>query len=212
MHRFITGRAPATVDVLPESSVVLAGKVTGLGLSSTDAASGNYGNNLPLPGALVRIYAVDGNTAARQQAAPAYEATVGADGRWGPFKAAPGARYEFVVSAPGYATTHIYRSPFPRSSDILNLRPERVVAADQGAPSLVILSRPRGYLDPARDKMSFDGQTPPPGAVPGAGVASSRIKPGGPQRAVVAEFNGERVVGRNWPMGSGEVAVLELTS
>ena len=25
-------------------------------------------------------------------------------------------RYEFVIAAPGYATTHIYRSPFPRSS------------------------------------------------------------------------------------------------
>jgi hypothetical protein len=58
--------------------------------------------------------------------------------------------------------------------------------------------------------MSFDGQSPPPGALPGAGIASSRIKPDG-GRTVVAEFNGERVVGRSWPMGSGEVSVLELT-
>jgi triacylglycerol lipase len=41
----------ATAEITPEPRVQLAGKVTGLGLSSTDPASGNYGNNLPLPGA-----------------------------------------------------------------------------------------------------------------------------------------------------------------
>jgi len=59
--------------------------------------------------------------------------------------------------------------------------------------------------------MSFDGQRPPPGAVPGAGVASSRIKPAGAPRAVVAEFNGERITGRLWPAAEQRVSVLELT-
>jgi hypothetical protein len=210
-YRFITGRAPATTEVLPEQRVMLSGKVTGLGLSPTDPASGGFANNLPLAGAQLRVFALDAGTALRERPTPAYETTTGADGRWGPFETTQGTRYEFVVSAPGYATTHIYRSPFPRSSDVLNLRPERVPAADQGAPALVILTRPRGYLDPTRDQMSFDGQSPPPGALPGAGVSSSRIKPDGPQRTVVAEFNGERVVGRSWPLASNEVAVLELT-
>ena len=79
------------------------------------------------------------------------------------------------------------------------------------APALVILNRPRGYFDPARDNMAFDGQNPPPGALPGAGVSSSRIKPTGAPRAVVAEFNGERVVGRSWPLAENHVSVLELT-
>ncbi|HXE48333.1 MAG TPA: alpha/beta fold hydrolase, partial [Ramlibacter sp.] len=35
-YRFITGREPATTAVVPESNVVLSGKVTGLGLSSID--------------------------------------------------------------------------------------------------------------------------------------------------------------------------------
>jgi hypothetical protein len=118
--------------------------------------------------------------------------------------------YEFVVSAPGYATTHVYRSPFPRSSNIVNLRPERIAAADRGAPSLVLFTRPRGYFDPARDRMAFDGQSPPPGVLPGAGVSTSRLKPAGPQRTVVGEFSGERVVGRTWP-GDDQVSVLELT-
>jgi pimeloyl-ACP methyl ester carboxylesterase len=210
-YRFVTGRAPATLAVVPEERVQLAGKVTGLGLSSTDPASGNFANNLPLPGARLEVYAVDAATGERR-GAPVHSQVVGADGRWGPFAADPSARYEFVVAAPGYATTHVYRSPFPRSSDLVNLRPERVPEADRAAPALVILNRARGYLDPARDRMAFDGQSPPPGALPGAGVASSRIRPAGPPRAVVAEFNGERVVGRSWPLAEQHVSVLELTN
>ena len=50
-----------------------------------------------------------------------------------------------------------------------------------------------------------------PARVPGAGVASSHIKPAVPARPVVAEFNGERVVGRSWPAAENHVTVLELT-
>ena len=60
--------------------------------------------------------------------------------------------------------------------------------------------------------MAFDGQSPPPGAVLGAGVPQSVIKPPfAVPRAVVAEFNGERVVGRSWPAAENHVSVLELT-
>jgi hypothetical protein len=47
--------------------------------------------------------------------------------------------------------------------------------------------------------------------VPGAGVAVSRLKPEGLPRAIVAEFNGERVVGRTWRLNENNVSVLELT-
>jgi triacylglycerol lipase len=210
MHRFMTGRDPATPDVIPEARVTLSGKVTGLGLSSTEPASGSYANNLPLPGATLEVYAIDDSTGERR-GGPVHSQKIGADGMWGPMVADPNARLEFVLAAPGYATTHIYRSPFPRSSTLVHMRPERVPDADKNAPSLVIMNRPRGYLDPARDKMAFDGQTPPPGAVLGAGVSSSRIKPTGLPRAVMAEFNGERVVGRSWPLADNHVSVLELT-
>ena len=213
MFRFLTGRAPATLAIVPEDRVVLSGEVNGLGLSSTDPASGNFANNLPLPGARLEIYATDPASGERR-GGPVHAQVIGPDGRWGPLRVQPATAHEFVLAAPGYATTHIYRSPFPRSSSIVNLHPERITAAaDRAAPSLVIMTRPRGYFDPARDRMAFDGQTPPPGTLPGAGVSSSRIRPAGPQRAIAAEFNGERVVGRNWPMrpGDGELAVLELT-
>ena len=209
-YRFISGRAPATLEVKPEDRVVLGGKVSGMGVSSTDPASGNFANNLPLPGARLEVFAIDPATGERR-GAPAYSKTVGADGLWGPFVAQPGTRYEFAIAAPGYATTHIYRSPFPRSSDVVHLRAARIADADRNAPAIVTMIRPRGYLDPARDKMAFDGLTPPPGAVLGAGVASSTIKPAGLPRAVVAEFNGERVVGRSWPAAENHVSVLELT-
>jgi triacylglycerol lipase len=156
------------------------------------------------------VFALDAATGERR-GAPVHAQTIGADGRWGPFTADREARYEFVLAAPGYATTHIYRSPFPRSSSIVNLRPERVPEADRNAPALAIFTRPRGYFDPLRDKMAFDGQNPPPGAVNGAGVASSRIKPTGLPRTVVGEFNGEKVVGRTWPLAENHVSVLELT-
>lgn len=210
-YRFITGRAPRTLDIVPEQRIVLSGKVGGLGVSSTDPASGNFQNNLPLPGARLEVYATDPATGERR-GGPAHTQVIAADGRWGPFTAQAGTPYEFVLAAPGYATTHIYRSPFPRSSAFIHMRPQRVTAeADRNAPSLVILDRPRGYFDPGRDRMVFDGQSPPPGALPGAGVSSSRIRPAGPARPIVAEFNGERIVGRNWPAAEGHVAVLELT-
>ena len=143
--------------------------------------------------------------------APLLSQVVGNDGLWGPVATDARTPLEFVITAAGYATTHIYRSPFARSSDIVNLRPERIAASDHAGPALVIFTRPRGYFDPARDRMVFDGQSPPPGVLPGAGVSSSRIKPTGPQRTVAAEFNGEKVVGRTWPTANNEVTVLELT-
>jgi len=209
-YRFITGRAPE-LGIQAESSVVLNGKVVGLGLNPQDAQSGNFVNNLPLAGAGLEVYEIDPLTGQRKGAA-VHQKTVGADGLWGPFKARSRMPYEFVITAKGYATTHIYRSPFPRSSDILHLKPERIVEADRSAQSLVSFVRPRGYFDPQRDRMSLDGQTVLPGVPPGAGVASSKLRLNDKtQRTVAGQFNGEIVVGLTWPLAEGRTTVLELT-
>lgn len=208
--RFLTGQAPRTLEIVPEERVVLGGKVTGLGVESGNPASGNFANNLPLSGAQLQVFALDPATGERRGPA-AYIRVIDSTGRWGPFTAERGVPYEFEIRAVGYSTTHIYRSPFPRSSNIIHMRPQRVTDGDRNAPSLVILDRPRGYFDPGRDRMVFDGQNPPPGALPGAGVSSSRIRPALPARAVAAEFNGERIVGRSWPLAEGHVSVIELT-
>ncbi|OOG41039.1 alpha/beta fold hydrolase [Polaromonas sp. A23] len=210
-YRFITGRAPQSTTIQPETPVVLNGKIIGLGLRPTDAASGNYANNLPLPGAQLAVYATDPATGARMGNA-VHSKTVGADGLWGPFTARAGVPYEFVITAPGYATTHIYRSPFPRSSQLIHLRADRPAEADKSAKSSTTLTRPRGYFDATRDKMSFDGKALPGVPPTGAGVSSSKINLSQDSvRPIAAEFNGEKVTGRTWPMAEGHLVVLELT-
>ncbi len=208
-YRFITGKAPATTAIVAEKAVMLGGKVTGLGVDPLDPKTGNFSNNLPLPGAQLEVFATHPTTGAREGAA-LLRTTVGKDGQWGPLKVQPGVPLEFVISAPGYATTHIYRSGFPRSSDIIHLRAGRMADADKTADSVVTLTRPRGYLDPARDKMMLDG-APPAGVPAGAGAASAKIKPAGGQRTITAEFNGERVAGQTWPAREGKVVMLEIS-
>ena len=209
---FITGKAPAMTGIAAETPVVLSGSVTGMGVDSLDPKSGNFANNRPLAGAGLAIFETDRASGTRSASA-AYTARIGADGRWGPFTAKAGAAYEFEIAAPGYAVTHIYRSGFPRSSSIVNLRAERIAEADRQTGAILTFSRPRGYFDAQRDKMIFDGQSPPPGVpAAGAGVSSSTIKLAQPaDRAVTGEFNGERLTGRTWSAAGNHVTVLELT-
>ena len=208
-YRFITGNSPATTDFKPEKSVAINGVITGMGVDSADPKTGNFGNNLPLAGAQLEVYATDPTTGARMGNA-LLRKTVAADGQWGPLATRAGVPHEFVITAPGYATTHIYRSGFPRSSDLIHLRPERMADADKAASSIVTMTRPRGYLDPARDTMALDGAAPS-GVPAGAGAASAKVKPTGGMRPIAAEFNGERVAGQTWPAAQGRVVMLEMT-
>lgn len=215
--RFITGKAPTSTTIWPEINVELDGFVTGMGVRSDDKATGQFTNNLPIPKSRVEVYAVHYDTGLRVTEEPIYTKLIGADGRWGPFKATPGVPYEFVVKAPGYATTHIYRSPFPRSSSVVNLKADRIADADLPAFSIVTLSRPRGYLDPTNNHIKFDGQFPPPGVAVAsvAGAASSKIKLTALEnRAIAAEFHTdavERIVGRTWPAKESHTVWLEIS-
>ena len=215
-YAFITGKAAPALPVAVSRNITLNGKIVGLGLNPLDPATGNYVNNLPLAGAQLSVFETNAATGARKGAA-VHTKQVAADGMWGPFNAAPGATYEFLLQAPGYATTHIYRSPFARSSNLVHLRPERLPEADKAAAASVILTRPRGYFDAQRDKMLFDGLTALPGVTgPGAGVASSKLllKPEAAQiapRSVSAQFNDEKISGLTWPTANNHVVVLELT-
>jgi pimeloyl-ACP methyl ester carboxylesterase len=209
-YRFITGRDPAVTTPPLQPQVVLNGTVSGLGLGN-DPARGAFVTNLPLAGATVEVYATDPATGERR-GAPLLRRTTGPDGRWGPVSTDPRTPLEFVLSAPGYATSHIYRAPFARSSDVVHLRAERMADADRAAGAVVTLSRPRGYFGVPRDRFSLDGQSPAPGIAPGvAGLASSRLRlPAGPVRPVAGEFNGERIVGRTWPAAEGRLVTLEI--
>jgi pimeloyl-ACP methyl ester carboxylesterase len=211
-YRFITGGPPARTGVVPETRVVLDGKLSGLGLNN-EPGKGNDASNLPLAGASIEVYAT--NPVTGERLGPAlHRKVVGADGRWGPFNGDSTTRYEFVVTAPGYAVTHVYRSPFARSSSVVQLRAERIANADRDARAVVTLTRPRGYFGIPRDEIMLDDRSPPAGIVPGVPVTSSvKLKLlDAPGRAVPAEFNGERIVGRAWPAAENHVTFLELTN
>ncbi len=201
-YRFITGKPPQQERIVPEDRILLDGRITGF--------LGNDPTNLPLAGASLEIYETSQETGERLGAA-VYSKAVGQDGQWGPFAARPGVQYEFVIRAPGYAITHIYRSPFPRSSSVIHLRPARIADADRDAKSVVTMTRPRGYFGLQRDHMSFDGK-PVPGLQPGVpGVSSAKLKlQEDAPRAVAAVFNEERIVMRSWPLAENHLAFAEF--
>jgi pimeloyl-ACP methyl ester carboxylesterase len=201
-YRFITGSAPARPDIVAEPDVILDGVVGGI----ADGAP----TNLPLGGARVTIYEVAPESGERL-GAPAHEKTTGADGRWGPFHARPDAYYEFVLAAPGFAVTHTYRSPFPRSSRIVHLRPAQFGKGENEAGSVVFMTRPRGYFGHGRDSFTLDGAVPPRinEGVPGASSGRLLLPPG-PRRAVVARFNGERIAVQSWSARDGNLVFAEF--
>jgi len=211
--RFVTGRAPTAggpMFVVPQDRVQLAGKVTGF--------SAGGPTNGPLPGARLQVFATDAATGARRGAA-LLDQTIGADGRWGPLATDPRTPLEFVLeppaALPGFAISHTYRAPFARSSDTVNLRPERAIAdADKDAAAVVTFTRPRAYFGLPRDVVTLDGETAP-GIQPGvAGVASAKRKYAAAGQPVRGDFRSgivsETVAGRTWPASERRVTVLEL--
>jgi hypothetical protein len=114
MFRFIAGHEPDRLSVLPETRPVLDGRVTG--------TPGGVQTNRPVTGAVVEVFQVSAGTGERMGEA-LHRRTTGEDGRWGPVTVSPDWHLEIVVAAPGHPITHSYRSPFPRSSSVVNLRP-----------------------------------------------------------------------------------------
>jgi len=201
MFRFITGRLPARSGIVPEQQIVLDGKVSG--------SLGAFPTNLPVAGATVEVFEVAPQTGERLMSA--HKKVTAADGMWGPFAAKPDACYEFVIQADGYAITHIYRSPFPRSSAIVHLRPARLANQDKGATSVVQMIRPGGGLGVGRDRMSLDGRGPPgvaPG-IPSAFLSTLRLNEQA-MRSLVAELNDERIVVQTWPTRENHLVRAEF--
>ncbi len=153
LYRAVTGAAPATLDPITVADPLLDGMVSGF-------ENGGM-TNLPLAGAQVTLYQVDPATGRRQgQGQAVWRKTTDRDGRWGPFPACSDRFYEFVIAAEGYPTTHIYRTPFPRSSRYIHLRLQPIAERHQGAGAIVTLARPRGYLGHGRDLFTVDGRVP----------------------------------------------------
>jgi Lipase C-terminal domain len=164
-------------------------------------------------GAMVEVYRVSPDTGERIGGA-IHTSQTSADGRWGPAQADPSWYLEIVLTSSGSTTTHFYRSPFPRSSDIVHLRAARPLGpADAGAGCIVLMSRPRGYFGLPRDIVLFDGKEPADvkAGVPTDSVSTLRLSAAEAGRPVVALFNQERIVARAWPASENRIAVAELT-
>jgi hypothetical protein len=205
IYKFIAGREPSRIEIVPEEAVTLSGLVTG--------TPGGVQTNRPVSGASVDVYRVSADTGERIGGS-IHSSQTGADGRWGPARAEPTWYLEIVLTSAGSTTTHFYRSPFPRSSDIVHLRAARPLGpADAGAGAVVLMSRPRGYFGLPRDIVLIDGKEPTdvkPG-VPTDSVTTLRLSATEAGRPVVAVSNQERIVARAWPVSENRIAVAELT-
>jgi hypothetical protein len=205
IYKFVARREPDRIAIASETEVRLSGLVTG--------TPGGIQTNRPVAGASVEIYRVSADTGDRIGGA-VHTSQTGADGRWGPAKVDPSWYLEMVLTSAGSTTTHFYRSPFPRSSDIVHLRAARPLGpADAGAASVVLMSRPRGYFGLPRDVVLFDGKEPSdvkPG-VPGDSISTLRLSAAEAGRPVAAFFNEERIVARGWPASENRIAVAEFT-
>jgi hypothetical protein len=206
IYKFIAGREPGLIAVTPEAEVKLSGLVTG--------TPGGVQTNRPVTGAMVEVYRVSADTGERIGGA-IHSSETGADGRWGPAKVDPSWYLEMVLTSAGSTTTHFYRSPFPRSCDILHLRAARALGpADAGAGAVVLMSRIRGYFGLPRDIVVFDGMEPAdvkPG-VPVDSTSTLRLSAAEVGRPVAALFNLERIVARAWPASENRIAVAEFTA
>lgn len=206
IYKFIAGREPSLIAIAPEQAVKLSGLVTG--------TPGGVPTNRPVPDAIVEVFRVAPDSGERIGAA-LYSGKTGADGRWGPVDTQPPWPLEFVLTSPDAAITHIYRSPFPRSSDVVHLRAAKpATPPDAGVGAVVMMSRPRGYFGLPRDVVLLDGKQPTdvnPG-VPTDSVTTLKLPASEAGRAVVGLFNEERIVARAWPLSENRVTVAELTS
>jgi pimeloyl-ACP methyl ester carboxylesterase len=205
IYKFVAGREPDRIAITPEAEVKLSGLVTG--------TPGGVQTNRPVTGASVEVYRVSPDSGERIGGA-IHTSQSAEDGRWGPAGVDPSWYLEIVLTSAGSTTTHFYRSPFPRSSDIVHLRAARPLGpADAGAGSVVMISRPRGYFGLPRDVVLFDGKEPAdvkPG-VPTDSISTLRLSAAQAGRPVIALFNQERIVARAWPSSENRIAVAELT-
>jgi pimeloyl-ACP methyl ester carboxylesterase len=205
IFKFIAGREPDRIVIVPETQVSLSGLVT--------ATPNGVQTNCPVAEATVEVYRVSPDTGERIGAALHVSHTK-ADGRWGPALVDPTWPLEIVLNSPREPITHYYRSPFPRSSDILHLRAANPLApADAGAGAVVIMARPRGYFGLPRDIVLLDGREPADvkSGVPTDWSAMLRLSAAEVGRPVIGLFNEERIVARAWPAAENRIAVAELT-
>ncbi|NDV88421.1 hypothetical protein GTW51_17100 [Aurantimonas aggregata] len=207
LHTAVTGQPPARLDAEPETAPQISGEISGWANGAP--------TNMVLEGATLTVYAVDAETAERQ-GEPVLRQTVAEDGRYGPVAVDPAQPYEFVVEADGYATTRIYRSAFPHSTAIADLRlfPAEAapVAGQLLSGEVVNMMRPRGYFG-IDDNATLDAlpvaSRPEAEPVPAVWISAVAVAET-EARAVIGGFDGETIAARTTPDDASDVIWIEL--
>jgi pimeloyl-ACP methyl ester carboxylesterase len=112
IYRFLTGRRPATSQVVPERDhwVAVSGRAV------------NFPINTGVTGATLQIWRVSGHTGQRVRRHAVAIRPLGGDGSWGPVRLERGEHHEFaIVRGDGSATHHFYFEPFVRSDHLVRL-------------------------------------------------------------------------------------------
>jgi hypothetical protein len=203
--RFIAGQEPSTLAVPAEARPVLNGLVTNL--------VAGVATNRPVAGAVVEVFRTDPASGARLGEA-LHRRETAADGVWGPVTVQSDWRLEIVLAAPGHPIAHYFRSPFPRSTAVLHLRPPAPLAeADRAAGCLARLTRPRGYFSWPRDVVLLDGReiAERRDGVASLAVAHLRLPAERAGTPIQGVFNQEGVVGRLNLLAENRISLLEMT-
>ncbi|MEU4739902.1 hypothetical protein AB0G02_05470 [Actinosynnema sp. NPDC023658] len=109
IYRFLTGTAPQTTQVVPQSSgVTISGRAT------------YFGANTGVPGRLA-VWEVAESSGARVGSAPVHSATT-YDGAFGPLAVDPRKRYELEYRRTGELTSHFYFESFERTNQFVRLQ------------------------------------------------------------------------------------------
>jgi hypothetical protein len=189
MYRFLTDSEPVSLVVKPEAQPVISGMVTGF--------AGGGATDLPEAGVRLRVFALQGATGEREGMA-VLDLTTDAGGRWGPVGVEARRGYEFELEKDG-STIRYFRSPFLRSSDIVNLRFPPVTA------SSTVAVRPQGYWSKDRDPLLFNGAAVAavPAGIPTNDTIPLRVEAGG-----LLELRGEKIAFR--PAGGNALHIAKF--
>lgn len=129
------------------------------------------GENAAVAGFSVSLFEVDPATGMRLDDTPLATATVGTDGRWGPFTVKTSAHYELLLEDPAGVSkkVHYYREPFVSDSHLVYLRalpgPESLAGVLIGLipfgdthPVLIAFSSSQGVIH-GRDTLTLGDET-----------------------------------------------------
>lgn len=157
MYEFFTDKLPTTTSILSDEELLIAGRAVTLG------------ENAPIGGATVSIYALDAATGMRRNNEADAVLTTDAEGYWSGFTAQPDIYYEFHLIGSGTddRAIHYYREPFTRSNSMVYLRgfpPASSLAGillgnvpqDDNQSALAVFTANQAVLF-GRDELSVDG-------------------------------------------------------